>query len=107
MHNFIIDEREAKGFHEEDASFFREFSLREQDSRRNESAEIPSAVATDNNQPHPGGCQQSMEFNELQNGGECVRMGITQTLYGRNLGRPVTKDMLFNNEGQVYFTATE
>jgi hypothetical protein len=51
LHNFIIDEREAKGFHEEDASFFREFSLREQDSRRNESAEIPSAVATDNNEP--------------------------------------------------------
>jgi hypothetical protein len=48
-----------------------------------------------------------MEFNELQNGGERVRMGITQTLYGRNLGRPVTNDMLFNNEGQVYFTATE
>jgi hypothetical protein len=38
LHNFIIDEREAKGFHEEDASFFRKFSLREQDSRRNESA---------------------------------------------------------------------
>jgi hypothetical protein len=44
LHNFIIDEWAAKGFHKEDASFFCKFSLREQDSWRNESAEIPSAV---------------------------------------------------------------
>jgi hypothetical protein len=48
-----------------------------------------------------------MEFNELQDGGEHLHMGIKQTLYGSNLGQPVTNDMLFNNEGQVYFTATE
>lgn len=31
LHNFIVNEREANGFREEDAAFFHEFSLRDQD----------------------------------------------------------------------------
>lgn len=103
LHNFIVDEREAKGFREEDAAFFRSFSLRDQDPRQNESPEIPSVVATDNNEPHPGG-RPSLSHIELQKQGEDLRNGIMNTLYGRGLGRPVSANMQFNQYGQVYFT---
>lgn len=106
LHNFIINEREEKGFHEEEAAYFREFSLRQLDSRRQDSSEVPSAVATDNNEPRPGGRRQSMEARDLQDAGEFLRQSIASRLYGKGLGRPVTDDMAFNSEGQVYFTAT-
>jgi hypothetical protein len=102
LHNFIVNEREAKGFREEDAKFFYEFSLNEQDLH-NETAEMPSVVATDNNEPHPGG-RPSLSEAQLQEQGETIRNGISTTLYGRGLRRPVSDDMQFNQYGQVYFT---
>jgi hypothetical protein len=103
LHNFIVNERESKGFRKEDALFFTEFSLRDQDQRQNETHEMPSVVATDNNEPHPGG-RPSVAEAELQEQGEIIRNGLTNTLYGRGLRRPVTDEMRFNQYGQVYFT---
>jgi hypothetical protein len=88
-----VDEREAEGFREEDAAFFRSFSLRDQDPRQNESPEIPpSVVATDNNEPHPGG-RPSLSNIELQKHGEDLRNGIMNTFYGRGLGLPVSESI--------------
>jgi hypothetical protein len=102
LHNFIVNEREAKGFREEDAKFFHEFSLKEQDLQ-NETAEMPSVVGTDNNEPHPGG-RPPLSEAQLQEQGATIRNGISTTLYGRGLRRPVSDDMQFNQYGQVYFT---
>jgi hypothetical protein len=56
LHNFLVDERESDlSFDSEDAHYFRNFSLRENDERALVSTEAPTAVATDNNKPHPGG----------------------------------------------------
>ena len=95
----FVDEQEAKGFQEEDAAFFHSFSLRDQDPRQNESPEIPSVVATDNNEPHPG-VRPSLSNIELQKHGEDLRNDIMNTLYGRGLG---LANMQFNQYGQVYF----
>ena len=69
-------------------------------------SEAPLAVATDNNEPQPGGRRQSMEAREQQDGGEALRDSIAFVLCGRGLGCPVTDDMIFNSEGQVHFTMT-
>ena len=56
LHNFLVDERESNlSVDSEDAHYFRNFSLRENDERALVSTEAPTAVATDNNKPHPGG----------------------------------------------------
>jgi hypothetical protein len=104
IHNFIINEREARGFRAEDAEFFNEFSLNEHDHRRKE-PEMPSVVATDNNEPHPGGRPSLSEVELLQQAqGEVIRNGLCSSLAGRGLSHPVTDNMRFNQYGQVYFT---
>jgi hypothetical protein len=102
LHNFIIDERELKGFHQEEANFFQNFSLQDLDQRVDDTDEIASPVATDNNEPHPGG-RPTITGKELQEAGSRLHDGIMRSLYGRGLGRRVTNDMRFNLYGQVYF----
>jgi hypothetical protein len=103
LHNFVINECEEKGFSAEDARFFNEFSLTDEDPRRNETSEMPSAVATDNNETRPPGRPSFLDA-ELQDQGETIRNGLSHTLYGRGLRRPVSNEMRFNQYGQVYFT---
>lgn len=64
---------------------------------------MPSVVATDNNEPHPGGWPSLSEV-ELQAQEEVLRNGLCSSLAGRGLKRPVTDNMRFNQYGQVYFT---
>ena len=97
--------RKRASSHKEEVAYFNNFSLRDLDSHQKESHEVPSAVATDNNEPNPGG-RPSMSAMALQQSGECLRDSIMHTLFARNLGHPRTNDMMFNKEGQVYFTQT-
>jgi hypothetical protein len=47
-----------------------------------------------------------MEARELHYVSEALHDSIAFELYGRGLGCPLTDDMTFNSEGQVYFTMT-
>ena len=105
LHNFIIDEREKKGFHKEEVAYFNNFSLQDLDSHQKESDKVPSAVATNNNEPNPGG-RPLMSAMALQQSGECLCDSIMHTLFAHNLGCPMTNGMMFNEEGQLYFTQT-
>ena len=105
LHNFLVDEREANlGFKAEDAEYFRNFSLREQDERESVSSEAPTAVVTDNNEPHPGG-RPSASMSNHQARGKRKREQLTHHLYGSGRGRPMQETMNFNSYGQVYFTS--
>ena len=105
LHNFLVDEREANlGFNAEDAEYFRNFSLREQDERASVSSEAPTAVVTDNNEPHPGG-RPSASMSNHQARGKQKREQLTHHLYGSGRGRPMQETMNFNSYGQVYFTS--
>jgi hypothetical protein len=56
LRNFLLDEQEFQcGCNIEDAKYFQTFSLGDLDDCSSLSSEPPSAVATDNNEPHPGG----------------------------------------------------
>ncbi len=69
LHNFLVDERESRvGFNMEDAEYFCNFSLRELDDRSRLSNERPSAVATDNNEPHAGGRPNGSMVNHQERG---------------------------------------
>lgn len=105
LHNFLVDERESDvSINTEDANYFQNFSLREQDERAPVSTEVPSAVATDNNEPHPGGRPTSLMANH-QARGRLRREQLTHHLYGNRRGRPMQTRMEFNAYGQVYFTS--
>jgi hypothetical protein len=105
LHNFLVDEREAEqGLNAEEAAFFRTFSLREQDDRAGFSDEVASAVATDNNEPHPGG-RPSNNMVTLQEKGKAKRDDITADLYGKGMTRPMRSNMSYNSQGQVYFNS--
>ena len=104
LHNFLIDERESRsGLNIEDAEYFRSFSLRDLDDRSLSSNEPPSAVATDNNEPHPGGRpNESMANHQVR--GKRKRQDLIDELYGTGRGRPMNQRMRHNAYGQVYFT---
>ena len=105
LHNFLIDERESNpSFNVEEAEYFRRFSLRDQDERALVSTEAPSAVATDNNEPHPGG-RPNLSMINHQARGKRKRDQLTDELYGRGRGRPMEQRMEYNAYGQVYFTS--
>ena len=105
LHNFLVDERESNlGFTSEDADYFCTFSLREQDERASVSTEAPSAVATDNNEPHPGGRPTALMVNHQARGRQ-KREQLTHHLYGSGRGRPMQRTMEYNAYGQVYFTS--
>jgi hypothetical protein len=101
LHNFLVDERELDaGLNAEEVHYFSTFSLREQDDRANTSTEAPAAVATDNNEPHPGG--RPVINQQLL--GKRRRDQITQYLYGCGRGRANNGDTNYNQYGQVYFS---
>lgn len=105
LHNFLVDERESNlSFNSEEAEYFRTFSLREQDERATVSSEAPSSVATDNNEPHPGGRPSSSMLNH-QTRGRQKREHLTSRLYGSGIGRPMHATMQYNLYGQVYFSS--
>jgi hypothetical protein len=84
LHNFLVDRREMDvALNVEDANYFRTFSLREEQDvvRAASSTEAPSAVATDNNDAHPGG---RPIFNQQLLGKRRDR--ITLNLYGSGRG---------------------
>ena len=82
LHNFLVDERESDlALNSEDADYFRNFSLRELDERAVVSNEALSAVATDNNEPHPGGRPNASMANHQAKGKE-IREQLTDELYG-------------------------
>jgi hypothetical protein len=96
-----VDERELNaGLNAEEVHYFSTFSLREQDERANTSTEAPAAVATDNNEPHPGG--RPVINQQLL--GKRRRDQITQYLYGCGRGRANNADTNYNQYGQVYFS---
>ena len=104
LHNFLVDERESRsGINIEDAEYFSSFSLRDLDARSSLSNEAPSAVATDNNEPHPGG-RPNGSMASHQERGKRKREDITDELYGSGQGRPMQQRMRHNAYGQVYFT---
>jgi len=104
LHNFLVDERESRsGLNIEDAEYFRSFSLRDLDDRSLLSNEQPSAVATDNNEPHPGGRPNGSMINH-QERGKRKREDLTDELYGSGRGRPMQERMHHNAHGQVYFS---
>jgi DDE superfamily endonuclease len=105
LHNFLVDERESfPTFNIEEAEYFRRFSLREQDNLALASSEAPSAVATDNNEMHPGGRPNASMMNH-QARGKQKRDQLTAELYGSGKGRPMQQTMEYNAYGQVYFTS--
>ncbi len=105
LHNFLVDERESDlDFNSDDAHYFQTFSLREQDERVEVSTEAPSTVATDNNEPRPGGRPTLLTANH-QARGRMRREQLTHHLYGSRLGRPMQTRMEYNAYGQVYFTS--
>ena len=105
LHNFLIDKQESNpSFNVEEAEYFCRFSLRDQDERARVSTEAPSAVATDNNEPHPGGRPNSSMIDH-QARGKRKRDQLTDELYGRGRGRPMEQRMEYNSYGQVYFTS--
>ena len=104
LHNFLVDKRESRsGLNIEDAEYFRSFSLRALDDRSLLSNEQPSAVATDNNEPHPGGRPNGSMINH-QERGKRKREDLTDELYGSGRGRPMQERMHHNAHGQVYFS---
>ncbi len=105
LHNFLVDERESfPSFNIDEAEYFRRFSLREQDDLALVSTEAPSAVATDNNEFHPGGRPNSSMMNH-QARGKQKREQLTAELYGSGNTRPMQQTMEYNAYGQVYFTS--
>ena len=96
LHNFLVDKREYQsGGYIEDAKYFRNFSLNEFDYRSSLSNEQPSAVATDKNEPHPGGMPSgSMATQQERRRKRCK--DLTDELYGRDRGRPVQETMHHN-----------
>lgn len=101
LHNFLVDERERIGSYAEDANFFRTFSLQEHDARSATSFEVPSPVATDNNEPRPNG--RAPGISNLYEEGRILRESLCASLTTAGLGRRYTEDMKFNEYGQVYF----
>ena len=106
LHNFLVDERESDlGFNSEDADYFCNFpSVKQLDERAVVSSEAPSAVATDNNEPHPGGRPNASMANHQARGKE-LRDQLTDELYGSGRSRPLQRTMDYNTYGQVYFTS--
>ena len=105
LHNFLVDERESDlDFNSDDAHYFQTFSLREQDERVEVSTEAPSTVATDNNEPRPGGRPTLLTANH-QARGRMRREQLTHHLYGSRLGRPMQTRMEYNAYGQVSYTS--
>jgi hypothetical protein len=97
LHNFLVDKRESDlGFNSEDADYFRNFSLRERDERAVVSSEAPSPVATDNNEPHPGGRPNASMADHQTRGTKQIREQLTDELYGSGRSRPLQRTMDFN-----------
>ena len=106
LHNFLVDKRESDlGFNSEDVDYFRNFSLRELDERAVVSSEAPSPVATDNNEPHPGGRPNASMADHQTRGTKQIREQLTDELYGSGRSRPLQRTMDYNTYGQVYFTS--
>ncbi len=103
LHNFLADKQESGGLNEEEGYFFRSFSMQDEDNRISTNNDIASPVATDNNEPHPGGRPSDL-MNALQGTkGKEKHNEITAALYSRRRLRPLTSNMKYNLNGQVYF----
>ena len=102
LHNFLVDERERLGSHEEDAAFFRSFSLRDSDARSALCTETATPGATDNNEPISAG-RPPVDVQSLYQQAHSLRERLCANLVSAGLGRRHTEDMKFNEYGQVYF----
>jgi hypothetical protein len=61
-------------------------------------------VATDNNEPHPGGRPNATMANHQARGKE-IREQLTDELYGNGRSRPLQQTMDYNAYRQVFFTS--
>ena len=98
----MVDEREWLGSHEEDAAFFRSFSLRDSDARSALCTETATPGATDNNEPISAG-RPPVDVQSLYQQAHSLRERLCANLVSAGLGRRHTEDMKFNEYGQVYF----
>jgi DDE superfamily endonuclease len=104
LHNFIVDCRENISF---DTSYFEDFDIPfdyVQDVLTEQTGEVPMAVATDNNEPRPGG-RPTLEDVKLRELGISIRERLTVKLAVHELRRPMLHDMHFNSHGHIYMTS--
>ena len=66
--------------------------------------ELPHALVTDNNKPHPCG-QQSLTDAELEAQGRNIQDILTTNLAVHLLRRPMQHGMRYNHEGHVYIVS--
>jgi hypothetical protein len=65
---------------------------------------VPTAVATDNNEPRPGG-RPSLEDIKLRELGISIRERLTVQLAVHELRRPLMHDMHYNSHGHIFMTS--
>jgi DDE superfamily endonuclease len=104
LHNFIVDSRENT---QTDMLYFEQFQI-PVDSIQDEltllTGEVPAAVATDNNEPRPGG-RPSLDDIKLRELGLVIRENLTVKLAVHEMRRPMLQDMHYNAHGHIYMTS--
>lgn len=106
-HNFVIDCRDSALPDDEDQRHFREFRIDQspphQEHLTRIAGESPRALVVDNDKPNPGG-RPSLTEQQMREEGKTVRNAATLNLASNNLGRPIEKGMVHNDEGNIHMT---
>ena len=108
LQNFIVDNRDGTAQDQYEQQYFRKFNMPTrtvlQTHLTETTGEVPRALVTDNNEPHPGG-RPTINEKQLRQTGEQVRHSLMVQLSTHNHERPLQHEMHYNSCGHIYMTS--
>lgn len=100
LQNFIIEQRESRLCDSECWDFTVKMDSSQEQLTR-QTGEMPRALASDNDEPHIGGCR-SVQGEELRPLGSAVRHRLTIKLACDDMEHPMPHDMECNSHGHIH-----